>query len=260
MDDTDASNDELIRDKQEARSTSQLHPPQSTSHRDKDHYVTVFTISNGEVTFQRSGSQQWFSEASADESAKTQAQTVHVTHAHRPRASSTSPDRKRYPSVTSCSHDRKYIALPAPGSQSDGPIRKYDREAILRRHLRGGRRTDYGFIDGAVVLADYDGASLCSGDAVPAGSALTDDQKVAARICNGSLQGTTSPEIILVHPNQQVFSAKLKFHLCHPLNYTNSSSTALVWNSLHDGHFSFAQEHFDHFWQLKSSRKIPLKN
>ena len=198
VDDTEASTDEFTT--KEKSTTRSKHFEQRNSN--KDHYVTVFTISNGEVTFQRRGSQKWFTDGNTD-GCQAAYEAKHVTAdgsvvttcPHR--ETSASPDRKRTP--TSCSPERKYGSRPP----SVEPSKKYDRETILKKQSRVGTRTDYGFIDNAVVLRDCDRTSVNSSDLPPV-SALTDDEKVAARICNGSLHGTTSPEIILVHPHYQV--------------------------------------------------------
>ena len=198
VDDTEASTDEFTtKEKSTPRSK---HFERRNSN--KDHYVTVFTISNGEVTFQRRGSQKWFTDGNTDgcqavDEAKHATATGSAVTTSPHREASASPDRKRTP--TSCSPERKYRSRPP----SVEPSRKYDREAILKKQSRVGTRTDYGFIDNTVVLRDCDRTSVNSSDLPPV-SALTDDEKVAARICNGSLHGTTSPEIILVHPHYQV--------------------------------------------------------
>ena len=198
VDDTEGSTDEFItKDKAGPRSK---HFERRNSN--KDHYVTVFTISNGEVTFQRRGSQKWFTDGNTDgcqaeDEAKHDSSPVSVVTTSPHGGASASPDRKRTP--TSCSLERKYTKRPP----STEPNRKYDRETILKKQSRVGRRTDYGFIDNALVLRDCDLTSVKSSDLPPV-SALTDDEKVAAQICNGSLHGTTSPEIILVHPHHQV--------------------------------------------------------
>ena len=193
VDDTEASTDEFTT--KEKSTTRSKHFERRNSN--KDHYVTVFTISNGEVTFQRRGSQKWFTDGNTD-SCQAADEAKHATAATFPhREASASLDRKRTP--TSCSPERKYRSRPP----SVEPSRKYDREAILKKQSRVGTRTDYGFIDNAVVLRDCDCTSVNSSDLHPV-SALTDDEKVAARICNESLYGTTSPEIILVHPHYQV--------------------------------------------------------
>ena len=202
MDDTDASNDEFAtREIQVTPASSDL------SKSSKDHYVTVFTISKGEVTFQRKGSQKWFTDGSTDgcqeaDESKSQNVPCSISTSHPHRVTPGSPDRNYVTSI-SCSPERKYRPRPTSACHSDVPSRRYDREAILKKHSRGGRWTDYGFIDSDLMLRDR--TLLCSGDLPPSpGSALTDDEKVAAQFCNGSLHGTTSPEILLAHPHYQV--------------------------------------------------------
>ena len=206
VDDTDTSNDGMI--SKDNQATTPVVSEQSKSNR--DHYVTVFTISNGEVTFHRKGSQKWFTDASTDNPLPEVADEVksHTTHTScgistcTPQRVSRSTDRKLKSSISG-SLDRKYTAVPSSTHQSDEPTRRYNREAILRKQSRGGRKTDYGFIDSEAILRAYDQTSTGSGD-IPPGSALTDDEKVAAKICDGSLDENASAAILLVHPHYEV--------------------------------------------------------
>ncbi len=149
------------------------------------HFVTVFTISNGEVTFKRKGSQKWFQDGStstlhilppgeqqmiqfeteneAYSSANEDYPEVHrempdkftsclESQSHDRKSKSCdrklrSHDRK---SLESC--DRKYKAIPSSSRvsmETADPARKYHREAIFKRKSCEGRGTltDYGFID-----------------------------------------------------------------------------------------------------------------
>ena len=131
VDDTEGSTDEFITKDKAAHRSKHFERRNSN----KDQYVTVFTISNGEVTFQRRGSQKWFTDGNTDgcqaeDEAKHTTTPASVVPTSLHQGTSRSPDRKR--TSTSCSLERKYTSRP-PSAE---PNRRYDRETILKKTIK----------------------------------------------------------------------------------------------------------------------------
>ncbi len=184
VDDTDMSNDEML---SHDRHVTQLNQSEGNNANDKGgHFVTVFTISNGEMTFKRKGSQKWFQDGSTstihmmppgdqqmiqfeteNEAYSSGNEDYPAIHRKTPDNHTTCVDRKSHDrkSKSSCdrksrshdrksseSHDRKYKAIPScsrVSMETGDPARKYHRDALFKRKScdRSGTLTDYGFID-----------------------------------------------------------------------------------------------------------------